>query len=61
MGPARPVVLRASGPRDERVRLVLRGVGAVRSARPVNATSASSQRDYSCFECLMDIFEGVRL
>jgi hypothetical protein len=28
-GPARPVILRASGPRDERVRSVLRGVGVV--------------------------------
>jgi hypothetical protein len=41
-GPARPVVLRAFGLRDERVRSVLHGVGSVRSARLVNWTSASS-------------------
>jgi hypothetical protein len=44
----------ASGPlRDQRVRSIF--------ARPVRATSASSQRDYSYFECLTAIFEGVRL
>jgi hypothetical protein len=52
-GPARPVILRASGPRDERVRSVLRGVGAV--------IGASGQRDFGCFKCLTAIFEGVRL
>jgi hypothetical protein len=36
-------------------------VGAVRSARPVNSTSASGQRVYNCFKCLTAIFEGVRL
>jgi hypothetical protein len=41
-GPARLVILRASGPRDERVRSVLRGVGVVRSARPVSSTSVVS-------------------
>jgi hypothetical protein len=30
-------------------------------ARPVRATNASGQRDFSGFECLMDLFEGVRL
>jgi hypothetical protein len=30
-------------------------------ARPVRATSASGQRDCSCFECLTALFEGVRL
>jgi hypothetical protein len=59
--PARPVILRTSDPCDERVRSVLRGVGAVQSVRPVNSTSASGQRDCSCFECLTAIFEGVRL
>jgi hypothetical protein len=41
-GPARPVVLHASGPRDERVRSVLRGVGAMRSACLVSATATIS-------------------
>jgi hypothetical protein len=60
-GPARPIVLRASGPRDERVRSVLCGVCTVRSARPVNSTSGSGQYDNSCFKCLTTLFEGVRL
>jgi hypothetical protein len=58
-GPVRPVVLRASGPGDERVRSVLHGVGAVRSARSVSLTSASGQRDFGYFKCLTAIFEGV--
>jgi hypothetical protein len=61
MGPARPVKLCASGPRDERVQSVLRGVGIVRSARSVSLTSASGQRDFGCLKCLTAIFEGVRL
>jgi hypothetical protein len=60
-GPVRPVILRASGPGDERVRSVLHGVGAVRSARSVSLTSASGQRDFGCFKCLTAIFEGVHL
>jgi hypothetical protein len=59
MGPARLVVLHASGPRNERVRSVLCGIGAVRSACPVNSTSASGQYDNSCFKCLTALFEGV--
>jgi hypothetical protein len=44
----------ASGPlREQRVRSSF--------ARPVCATSASGQRDCSCFKFLMAIFEGVRL
>jgi hypothetical protein len=44
----------ASGPLwDQRVRSCF--------ARPVRATSASGQRDFSGFECLTAIFEGVRL
>jgi hypothetical protein len=65
-----------SGPlRDQRVRSYfacpvhvtsasgqcLASVGTVRSARPVNSTSAFGQRDCSCFKFLTAIFEGVRL
>jgi hypothetical protein len=60
-GLARPVILRASGPRDERVRSVLHGIGTVRSARPVSLTSAFGQGDFSSFKCLTVIFKGVRL
>jgi hypothetical protein len=66
----------ASGPlRDQRVRSYFArlvratsassqcfaSVGTVRLARPVNSTSASGQRDCSCFKFLTAIFEGVRL
>jgi hypothetical protein len=67
IGPGCPVILRASGPRDEHVRSVLHGVGAVRSARPVSLTSASGhtsragQRDFGCFKCLTAIFEDQRV
>jgi hypothetical protein len=44
----------ASGPlRDQHIRSCF--------ARPVRATSAFGQRDFSGFECLTAIFEGVRL
>jgi hypothetical protein len=56
----------ASGPlRDQRVWSVMgqrvRSSYAVRLAHPVRATSASGQRDFSCFKCLTSLFEGVRL
>jgi hypothetical protein len=41
-GPARLVDPSASGPRNERVRSVFRGIAVVRSARPVSTTSAVS-------------------
>jgi hypothetical protein len=47
MGPARPVVLRAWV--------------VYAPARSVRVISASGQRDYSCFECLIALFEGVTL
>jgi hypothetical protein len=61
MGPARPVNPSASGPRNERVRSVLRGIAIVRSVHPVSLTSASGQRDFDCLKCLMAIFKGVHL
>jgi hypothetical protein len=44
--------------RAQRVRSVM---GLARPVELRGATSASGQRDFSCFECLMALFEGVRL
>jgi hypothetical protein len=47
-GLAHPVDPSASGPRNERVRSVLRDLAVVRPTRPVSWTSASGQRDFGC-------------